>query len=300
MIRTSHRLTTAAFAISATLLAACVPEPGSTPKPDCGAKDGRTELVALTTDGKLACLDVANPTASRDLGTITGLDGETLVGIDYRSAFTDAMGVSNGVPAEGALYGLGSNGGIYWIDATTAVATKKSQLNVALTGTAFGVDFNPTVDRLRIVSDTGQNLRVNVDTGVAVVDGALNAAGAPVTGVAAAGYTNVDTDPATATTLYVINTTTDSLHIQIPPNDGTIANIGGPLGTDISGPVGFDLVSTVEESGGVWTTTDVTGYVTATTATGGQLFEVTPFSGRLRSIGNLDIDVQAIAAPLGQ
>ena len=26
-------------------------------------------------------------------------------------------------------------------------------------GTAFGFDFNPTVDRIRVVSDTGQNLR---------------------------------------------------------------------------------------------------------------------------------------------
>ena len=45
----------------------------------------------------------------------------------------------------------------------------------ALSGTAFGFDFNPTVDRIRVVSDTGQNLRLNPDTGaVAAVDGALN------------------------------------------------------------------------------------------------------------------------------
>ena len=45
---------------------------------------------------------------------------------------------------------------------------------IVLTGTAFGVDFNPTVDRLRVVGDDGQNLRINVDNGVATADGSLN------------------------------------------------------------------------------------------------------------------------------
>ena len=81
----------------------------------------------------------------------------------------------------------------------------------AAAGTSFGVDFNPTVDRLRIVSDTGQNLRVNVDDGTATVDGTLNIPGAtpvnPALGVTAAAYTNNDADPKTATTLFDIDTT---------------------------------------------------------------------------------------------
>ena len=88
-------------------------------------------------------------------GPVTGLTGDTaLVGIDFR-------------PATGALVGLGNQGGIYTIDPATGVATNRVQLSEALSGTSFGVDFNPTVDRLRIVSDTGQNLRANLDTGVA-------------------------------------------------------------------------------------------------------------------------------------
>ena len=40
-----------------------------------------------------------------------------------------------------------------------------------LDGTEFGVDFNPQVDRLRVVSNSGQNLRLHPDTGaVAAVD----------------------------------------------------------------------------------------------------------------------------------
>ena len=41
---------------------------------------------------------------------------------------------------------------------------------MTLSGDKFGVDFNPTADRLRVVSNTGLNLRLHRDTG-AMVDG---------------------------------------------------------------------------------------------------------------------------------
>ncbi len=43
-----------------------------------------------------------------------------------------------------------------------------------LTGNTFGVDFNLVADRLRIVSDAGQSLRINVDTGFVTTDTNLN------------------------------------------------------------------------------------------------------------------------------
>lgn len=49
----------------------------------------------------------------------------------------------------------------------------KARLNVALEGRSFALDFNPTVDRLRVVSDSGQNLRIDVDTEAVAVDGFL-------------------------------------------------------------------------------------------------------------------------------
>ena len=90
--------------------------------------------------------------------------------------------------------------------AATALGT--APFSPALSGSAFGFDFNPTVDRIRIVSDTGQNLRAHPDTGAVVaVDGSLRYA---ITDVAAghdpdvvgAAYTNPDIDPATGTTLF--------------------------------------------------------------------------------------------------
>ena len=66
---------------------------------------------------------------------------------------------------------------MYAVSEINAQAVKKSQMGVALAGASFGVDFNPTVDGLRVVSDTGQNLRVNVDNGMTNVDTALSSVG---------------------------------------------------------------------------------------------------------------------------
>ncbi len=127
-------------------------------------------------------------------------------------------------------------------------ATKRSQVSVALEGSAFGIDFNPTVDRLRIVSDTGQNLRVNVDSGAALVDGALSYTAPPATPVTAsdiigAAYTNNDGDASTATTLFDIDAGLDQVAIQAPPNAGGL-NATGKLGIDVGGRGDVDIHST--------------------------------------------------------
>ena len=79
---------------------------------------------------------------------ITGLaDGEFLVGVDFR-------------PSNGLLYGVGRIGGdpmalgqLYTIDIDSGVATAVGVRAIPLNGNAFGVDFNPVPDLLRIVSD---------------------------------------------------------------------------------------------------------------------------------------------------
>ena len=304
MPRTPQRLAgVTATALAAIVLASCSPGPGKFIPGECGRnRVVRTDIVALTDTGQLACIEGADTDATKVIGTLTGLEAnETLVGIDYRSPFKDAGGVSNNVPVEGTLYGLGNLGGLYSINPSTAVATKKAQISVALAGTAFGIDFNPTVDRLRVVSNTGQNLRVNVDTGAALVDGGLVSGGTTATGVAAAAYTNVDSDPATGTTLFDIDVNADQLLVQNPPNDGVLVGIGAPLGIDATGPVGFDLYSSVKDiGGGVITTTDLAGYATVATAAGRSLYQVTPFSGRLVNLGDLGLPVRDIAIPLAQ
>jgi hypothetical protein len=258
-----------------------------------GRHDGdNLKAVGLTPDGKkLVSFDTDRPERARDLGPVKGLAGDTkLVGIDYR-------------PANGTLYGVGDQGGIYTIDG--AQAKKVSQLDVALEGKAFGVDFNPVVDRLRIVSDAGQNLRDNVDAnGDTVADGRLSnpavapATGTvPATGVTGAAYTNNDGDTATATTLFDIDTATDQVKIQSPANAGSLAATGA-LGVDATGDAGFDIYSKNRKDSSV----ELFPYVTLKVGDRYGLYEVSLLNGKVSREGDFPKDRQVadIAIPLNQ
>lgn len=244
-------------------------------------------VVGLVADNTLVCFSDRSPRATF-IGAITGLDQDTgLIGIDYR-------------PGNSVLYGVGNGGGLYSIDVSTAIATKVSQLNQPLEGASFGVDFNPTVDRLRIVSDTGQNLRVSVDDGAAIVDGTLNIPGAtpvnPATGVAGAAYTNNDFDPNTATTLYDLDTANDNMVVQSPANAGSLAPTG-KLGVDASTNVGFDIYSIVSSD----TTVDNLALASIATADGDtKLYSVDLKTGQATWIGTFDRLVVDLAIPDNQ
>jgi hypothetical protein len=112
-----------------------------------------------------------------------------------------------------------------------------------LDGQVFGVNFNPVADRLRVVSNAGQNLRINVDTGATTTDGALNP-GTP--SVTAAAYSN-SFAAACRTRLYVLDTTTRKLLLQDPPNSGTLTEIGD-LGAASANAdrAGFEVVTEVD------------------------------------------------------
>lgn len=194
------------------------------------------DVFVLTASNKLLSFDRATPATIRTTATVTGLQsGENLMGIDYR-------------PADGQLYGVGSTGRIYTINGTTGAATLKSTLAAdsadtsapytALAGTSFGVDFNPVADRLRIVSNTGQSLRINVDTGATTTDGNING-GAANTAITAAAYTNSFAGTA-STTLFVIDATNGTLYTQNPPNNGTLASPVA-LGLTATAVAGFDI-----------------------------------------------------------
>src|SRR6185369_14369052 len=162
---------------------------------------------------------------------VTGLQpAETLLGISFR-------------PINGLLYGLGATRRLYTINQSTGIATQvgSGQFATLLLGTEFGFDFNPAADRIRIVSNTGQDLRINPDTAlIASVDPNLTLNGAPIQAVGA-GYTNsIATVLAPSTTLYDIDAVTDSLYIQNPPNNGVLVLVGA-LGFDTSDLVGFDI-----------------------------------------------------------
>ncbi len=171
-----------------------------------------------------------NPVAVTGLGA-----GETLVGLDYR-------------PANRTLVGLTSGARLVVLNPATGVATALATLNQPLTGTGFGVDFNPVPDRLRVVTNTGLNYRINVDTGAVTVDGFIRYAptdpGAALSvtpRVSGAGYTNSTATRVPATTaLYLIDVGRDVLVLQNPPNDGVLVTVGA-LGVDATGVAGLDI-----------------------------------------------------------
>src|SRR5688572_16085009 len=199
-------------------------------------------MFALTSTDQLFSFDSETPNTTTTPTAVTGLGGgETLVGIDFR-------------PATGQLFGLGSAGQLYTINTTTAAATAVGATPLTLTGTNFGFDFNPQVDRIRIVSDQDVNQRANPVTGAVVDADAVTPGQQNDTNVAyATGDVNFGANPnVTAaaysdniastglTTLYVLDTTLDVLATQgsgpgvtplVSPNTGQLFTVG-PLGID--------------------------------------------------------------------
>ena len=246
------------------------------------ADGGLTVGYGLTFDQRLICFKVNRPASRRVLMATNRLTAPDsgLVGIDVR-------------PATGALFGLGDAGGVYELDVAAEKAVLKSRLNVAMTGRNFGLDFNPTVDRLRVVSDTGQNLRINVDTGAATVDAPLNfTAGSAASGVGGVAYTNNDNDASTATTLYDIDSINDQLVTQNPPNNGTLVT-GPKLGFDTDSATTFDIWSDVKDGKAI----SNKGFVALDG--GGTLFSIDLSSGALTVLGNLGADrLTGLAFPI--
>ncbi|MBB5960435.1 hypothetical protein FHS29_007059 [Saccharothrix tamanrassetensis] len=225
------RITRMAVLAAAAALAAAIAAPGT-----AGATGGRAEVHLLTEDGTLTTGSTALPLLGHRV-RVRGLDKhDRLVGIDVR-------------PATGALYGVGKSGRLYTVDPRTGKATGIGA-PVTLNGRAIGFDFNPTVDRIRLVTSEGQNLRLHPDTGaVAATDGTLAyPSGGEAPKVAAAGYTN-SVAGATSTTLYVIDSRNNTLSTQgtrtgvtpvVSPNTGQLFPVG-PLGTRLGATNGFDI-----------------------------------------------------------
>jgi len=243
---------------------------GKLPKGVIGitASAGRpTTVYATTARNDLVRFD-RDSLKIRSQRAITGLAaGERVLGIDVR-------------PANGQLYGLGSTNQIYTINPRTAAATAVGMpFSSEAYGNAVGFDVNPVVDRLRVVTSSGQNLRVVPDTGaVAAVDKPLvfaadDRSAKAEAKVTHAAYTNGFVG-ATATTLFDIDTSSDVLAVQAPPNDGVLRTTG-KLAVDVDSAGGFDIAADGEA-------------IAALSRSGGsRVYAVDLESGKARVIGKL-------------
>jgi WD40 repeat protein len=198
------------------------------------------EVAALSGDNTITIVDTS---AKKVVKTwkIQGITGPVL-GIDVR-------------PSDSMLYAVGSDGGVYTVDLASGKATMKSKLDKKLEGATWAiVDFNPVADRLRLIGTDGTNLRVNVDDGKVITDGALKFAETDMhkgekPKVVAGAYTN-SVKGTKETALYDIDATIGGLLKQAPPNDG-ILNAVGKLGVKVD-TVGFDIWSDGQGKNEAW------------------------------------------------
>lgn len=239
----------------------------------CALNSAHAETVfALTTANRLLVFDSGTPATISKTVTITGLaTTEALVGLDFR-------------PANGRLYALGSSNRLYVINPTTGAATVVGTPGTfTLMGASFGFDFNPVADRIRVTSDLDQNLRLDPNSGgLAATDTPLTYAAAdPNAGrdpnIVGSAYTN-SVGGATATTLYDIDSSRDTLVIQTPPNAGTLTTVGS-LGVDVTDAVGFDISPT---SGIAYASMTLAGGITPPRA---QLYIIDLATGAARATG---------------
>lgn len=214
----------------------------------------RTEVVlAVTASMELLTFNAGQPAHILQRTPITGLPaGDALVGIDYRVA-------------RGVLYALSYTGRLYTLDISTGALRPVGSVPAVLPlqGSVFGFDFNPAADRIRVVSNTGQNLRLHPDTGAAVdgdpaTDGvqpdpalryaADDANARRMPDIAGAAYTYNPQD-SKITTNYAIDRAVGALVMQgsregttpvVSPNTGQLRTVG-PLGLGPLTDVAFDI-----------------------------------------------------------
>lgn len=243
---TSSRFPLRALAAGlALLLVACATPPGKPPQ----------EMVHAVTDGlELIRFRSGRPDEILERRALQGLAaGESLRGIDYRVA-------------RGVLYALADSGRLYTVDLARAQLVPVAAAAPRpwpVSGQVTGFDFNPTVDRIRVVSSSGQSLRLHPETN-AVIDGNAAEPGLQLDGVLhfVAGDRNAARRPDIAgvaytynkkdekvTTNYVIDRALGALLVQgslegatpvISPNTGQLRTIG-PLGTGPLDEVHFDI-----------------------------------------------------------
>lgn len=231
----------------ATLLAGCALTPEVTLRPDT--------IYVITGRNELVRFNAARPDHLDEVVAVKGLQpGETVMGMDFR-------------PANGRLYLAGSTGSLYTLDTKTGLATRvgSGTISGAMSGFEAGFDFNPVVDRIRMVDNEGNNFRVHPDT-AEMVDGSAAMAGvqpdrrlayspedinagrisrvvavAYTRGAGATGTTNYAIEAAQAT-LVTMGRPEGTTPAKTPsnPNDGQLFTVGR-LGVMTGMRVSFDI-----------------------------------------------------------
>jgi Domain of unknown function (DUF4394)/FG-GAP-like repeat len=259
-----------------------------------GALDGTASaatLYAVTGTNTLLQFDSATPATITRTVAITGLatGSERVLGIDFRPRTGQlfAVTIPTGVPANGLLT-------TYRVNPHSGVATFVGLIPNIVPGAAdvaSGFDFNPTVDRIRIVNVNDENFRVNPNNGaLSGNDTNLNPSGRQVIAESYDRNWNRAFATTVATTLYGISRTLPSslvlqggLNGSPSPNGGQITTVG-PLGVtlDAFSDAGFDI-----DAGG-------TAYAALTAGGLTRLYSVNLTTGAATLVGTIGTGTTAV------
>ena len=216
--------------------------PATTPPPTTPGAISITGLTDFRSTAPNTLVNFAAATPNTVVTkAITGLTpGDTVVGIDVRpsNGLMYAFARQTNPAPDSRPIGAAS---IYVINPDTGAASGRVLVNLAFdNSTSVSVDFNPVVDRMRVVTFQGQSVSIDVTTGVGTVNGAIAGTGF----AAAVAYTNsaVSTTAPASTVLYRIDNqgAPDDL-TTVTPATGAIATTAGPIGLDLVEVQAFDI-----------------------------------------------------------
>ena len=270
-----------------------------------------TPLTALTTTNQLLSFDSATPGTVTATVPVTGLNtggnlggSESLVAIDYRPSNGQLFGLA--VTSSDALTPPGTPTNfaarLVVIDPATGAATPVGT-GFSITGfngsdgaSGVGFDFNPTVDRIRLVTSSGQDLRLNPDTGaIAATDAnlaydpqnfdAFVGGTPPAARVAAEAYTLNPRAGGTVTTLYGLDSDLDVLFTQGGPEQDPTANNGqlfvvSKVGFDVTPGSAFDIEANTDK---------------AFATSGNTLYSVNLTTGKTASLGSVSGSIRGLS-----
>lgn len=280
------------------------------------AADAGRPIVALTGTGSALVRSTTAAPGTTTTVPVTGVTtGETLVGVTFR-------------PTTGALYGVGVNSTLdtatlYTLASATGVATKvgAGQFSWSSDGSGFdkvdlpdtvtsgyGVDFNPSVDKIRFVASNGFNARID-PTGVAIsgTGGGGGTATNPTpdnrsASMATASYTNSAPAPApaTATTEYALLPEDNTLAVINLPNDGTATLqkevlLNGTTGLDFTALAGLDIPSDVAVTASNAAVTSGTAYAVLTVGGVTGTYSLNLASGAATLLSTSAVPLRALA-----
>lgn len=187
---------------------------------------------AVTRANVLVSFKADDPSTMLSQVAISGMaNGEAAIALDLR-------------PATDQLVALTNQARAYVIDAADGSATLLSTQTVAGIGTTFGSSFELENDQLHLISDSGQNLSIDVASGTTSEDGALAYAAGDVN-FGSTVLISALAPLVAGNGLFAIDADIDAL-VRIPaPSLGTLQTVGA-LGIDVSGEIALDMSASGE------------------------------------------------------